>query len=600
MTRWKSYLIEKEKISPDKDEKEKEKESQDDSDIPRNEKGEPDYTGTGIKSEEGWKTPEQREQDNAQSEVDTEAQRKSQEDKIYNDEMERLEDRDKKIHSKLGRLLATPEEIEELDKERDEKEAHERELQKAEKSNENDEEIDENRFDGFLKKKVSESSNSNRKKTIEQLRSQGWEYTQSHGVWVKGKKKGKIDPTTGTFAEIDGKETSSEESDPKKPQLQPQPKVIDELPIKEKARKDFEKEKEKKKREREREKKLSLNKKEKEENPKKDRRKIYPSGAKAEKSVVDAINGKSKANKILLELTQTWQKKGIIPKGATAEATGSSVKYDLSKDWEGGSKIPKTDILIKDKNGKVINRVSVKNGSSQLMSGMKGESRSVLKTAAKESHLEEDPGFQDLIDNVNNFIQRKSFGGLDFGKVHTPEAEKIRSFHKNASKALVEYVNSNPKFLKSIIKEAMTGNNKFGKKSEATADTLLYLDPKGDINKCCMVKITDSLITKIAKESSLNFSIKSVGKKSSSAMRIQTPELNAGVSLHKIGSYLTEEIEEMSNKNNFFDMFDIEITPDLPDNDELAKIVKEEEEKNQKPNKKLQEHFETYELVEDD
>jgi hypothetical protein len=258
MTRWKLYLVEKEKISPDKDKKEEEK-SSDDKEIPRNEKGEPDYTGTGIKPEEGWKTPEQREQDSAQSEVDSEAQRKSQEDKIYNDEMERLKDRDAKLHSKFGRLLATQEELEELDKERDEQEEYDRKLQKAENPKEDVDDLDENGFKGFLKKKVVESTSPNRKKTVEQLKNQGWTYTQSHGVWTKGKKKGKIDPITGAFAEISGKEStkgSSKEVISKKPQVQP--KIIDELPIKERAKKDFEKEKERKKEEREKEREKNL------------------------------------------------------------------------------------------------------------------------------------------------------------------------------------------------------------------------------------------------------------------------------------------------------------------------------------------------------
>lgn len=543
--------------------------------------------GENTDGQEEQMSPEDAEKQFLQQKVKEFQQKKEQEEQYLQNKIKEIEDRDAKIRSKLGRLLATPEEIEELDKEREEEEKREEES----KIDHEDGEFDE-----------SVKSNS-RKSLIDKIKKQGFEHT-SKNVWVNKSsgKKGKITPeNTWEPIEEEIPEETPEISDqtPKftakrKAQLDKEAQEIVD-----KKKEERKKEKEKIHKEKIKELQKSKISQKKDVTVSKEKRKIYPSGAKAEQALVDAINGKSKANELLLELIQDWQKRGIIPKGATADAVGSSGKYELSKDWEGGSKIPKTDILIRDKNGKIINRVSVKNGSAQLMSGLKGETRSVLKTAAKEAHLEEDTEFQHLINKVNNFVQGKSFSGLDFGQVHTPEAEKIRKFHKNASKFLVEYVNNNPKFLKSIIKEAMTGNHKFGKKSEATADTLLYLDPKGDLKKCCMVKITDRLVTKIAKECSLNFSIKSVNKKSSSAMRIQTPELNAGVSLYKIGSYLTEEIEEMINKDNFFDMFDIEIIPDLPDNDELSEILKEEE-KDQKPNKKLQEHFETYELVEDD
>ena len=80
------------------------------------EKDQPDFTGTGIKPEDGWKTPEQLEQDKAQSDVDSKTQKENQKEKIYNDELDRLKKRDDLIHTKLGRILATPEELEELGK----------------------------------------------------------------------------------------------------------------------------------------------------------------------------------------------------------------------------------------------------------------------------------------------------------------------------------------------------------------------------------------------------------------------------------------------------------------------------------------------------
>jgi hypothetical protein len=114
MTRFNDFLTEE-------DEKKKGEE------IPRNEKGEPDHTGTGIKPEDGWKTPEQREQDQKNLEKTALETEKETEEAYRKETMDKLQKRWDKLHSKLGRLLATPEELEELDKEREEKEKKEKE-----------------------------------------------------------------------------------------------------------------------------------------------------------------------------------------------------------------------------------------------------------------------------------------------------------------------------------------------------------------------------------------------------------------------------------------------------------------------------------------
>lgn len=74
--------------------------------IPRNEKGEPDFTETGVKPEDGWKTPEQREQEDL--EKASIENNKEQEEAYKKEVMDKLQKRWDKLHSKLGRLLATP------------------------------------------------------------------------------------------------------------------------------------------------------------------------------------------------------------------------------------------------------------------------------------------------------------------------------------------------------------------------------------------------------------------------------------------------------------------------------------------------------------
>lgn len=111
----------------------------------RTEKGDPDFTGTGIDPEKGHKTPEQIAQDDEMAA----AQQANQEEDAIAKKEEELEKRDELIHGKFGRILATPDELKELDKERDEKEKHDKEREKLiKKGDETD--IKESRFANFL------------------------------------------------------------------------------------------------------------------------------------------------------------------------------------------------------------------------------------------------------------------------------------------------------------------------------------------------------------------------------------------------------------------------------------------------------------------
>jgi hypothetical protein len=88
------------------------------------------------------------------------------EDQYLQNKVKELKDRDTLIHSKLGRILATPDELEQLDKERDE-------AKKEELEN----------------KKLDENS---RKDLIDSIKKKGFEYA-SQGVWVnKSGKRGRI------------------------------------------------------------------------------------------------------------------------------------------------------------------------------------------------------------------------------------------------------------------------------------------------------------------------------------------------------------------------------------------------------------------------
>lgn len=94
----------------------------------------PSSGGENTNGQEEQMSPEDAEKQFLQNKVKEFQQKKEQEEKIADDEKQKTIDRFNKVHSKLGRLLATPEEIYKLDKEREEKEKQEAEKNKKEKT----------------------------------------------------------------------------------------------------------------------------------------------------------------------------------------------------------------------------------------------------------------------------------------------------------------------------------------------------------------------------------------------------------------------------------------------------------------------------------
>lgn len=201
MTRFNEFLEEKAPTSSaDK------KEGSNGVEIPRNEKGEPDHTGTGIKPEDSWKTPEQLEQDQIQAEIS----QKDQEEQYIEQKVKELQDRKDIIHSKLGRILATPKELEELDKEREEEEEFEK--LKAKLQHEKEKEgIGEDELEEAVKQKsppkkvvkkppkkvvgkTTDTKSTVHKELVAQIQKKGFEHT-AKGVWTnKSGKRGRITP----------------------------------------------------------------------------------------------------------------------------------------------------------------------------------------------------------------------------------------------------------------------------------------------------------------------------------------------------------------------------------------------------------------------
>lgn len=91
-----------------------------DKDVPK-----PPSGGENTDNQEEQMSPEDAEKQFLQNKVKEFQQKKDQEEQMVQAEVQKKEDRWKKIHTKFGRMLATPEELIELDKEREEREKQE-------------------------------------------------------------------------------------------------------------------------------------------------------------------------------------------------------------------------------------------------------------------------------------------------------------------------------------------------------------------------------------------------------------------------------------------------------------------------------------------
>ena len=197
MTRFNDFLTEEDK---------KKKEA----DLPRNEKGEPDFIGTGVKPEDGWKTPEQRDAEAKNAEIT----QKYQEKLMIQAEKDKLQKRHDLIRSKLGRILATPEELEELDAEREEQEKIDlkKEQLKSEKNSQVSplgealSNVKKKTIAKTVKKKPAVQSDV-RSMLIKKIKELGYE-PKAKGVWAtKSGKKGRITPDN-KWEDIDDEKTS--------------------------------------------------------------------------------------------------------------------------------------------------------------------------------------------------------------------------------------------------------------------------------------------------------------------------------------------------------------------------------------------------------
>ena len=165
--------------------------------------------------------------------------------------------------------------------------------------------------------------------------------------------------------------------------------------------------------------------------------------------------------------------------GSGARGTGrAGSTVSITPFWSGfgaTNATPKTDVILGNK------KISVKAGNAQLMSGGKNESIATFYAAAKHvPNILRTKEAKDVIDTFEKFVEG---GYTKQGSVDTNlKAGKDKiinagdTAHKEMRGKLEALFNKSPEFKIAFAKEAMSGLEKFGPGSPATADYVLSVD----------------------------------------------------------------------------------------------------------------------------
>jgi hypothetical protein len=224
---------------------------------------------------------------------------------------------------------------------------------------------------------------------------------------------------------------------------------------------------------------------------------------------------KLKSNKKMIEKAEEAILSLGLKKGKSARATGrTGEKATLTQFWsnQGASNTtPKTDVILGNK------KISVKVGNSQLMSGGKNESLATFYAAAKKV-----PGIlktkeaKAVLDAFDKFVEvgyTKS-GGVEAGLKSGKDKVLIAGdkAHKEMSSKLEDLFNKSPEFKIAFAKEAMSGYEKFGPGSPASADYVLSVSSDLSNPKLHSTQ-DDGYASKIADQMKLTVRFKSSSEK---------------------------------------------------------------------------------------
>jgi len=181
--------------------------------------------------------------------------------------------------------------------------------------------------------------------------------------------------------------------------------------------------------------------------------------------------------KIIKDLKLKGQ--GAMPKN-TYDVTGEWASFFPGGKAPGATKTPKTDFFIGNK------RISLKTGSgAQLMSGGKSEATATFYAACKTGNIPIDGAIKTLEGYFSQMMTSTlpDVKGDARTLVKSKESElinKTNEIHQNFKKDLRDIFSTNSKFAYAFTYEAMTGSEKFGKRSPGAAQYFLVTPWSGD------------------------------------------------------------------------------------------------------------------------
>ena len=178
------------------------------------------------------------------------------------------------------------------------------------------------------------------------------------------------------------------------------------------------------------------------------------------------------AKKVLKDYPQLKNKK--------AEVFGRT-KSGLTDFWKShgaSDTTPKTDVKIGDKN------FSVKIGLAQLMSGGKAESTATFQAAIKNSNpdLVKSEQYKKTNEVLEGFVKNTLAPSKIRPLIKAGTNEVVNAAekaHKDCMKELGNLFNQSKEFKIEFAREAMSGYEKFGKSSPASADLMLVASEDG-------------------------------------------------------------------------------------------------------------------------
>jgi len=294
-----------------------------------------------------------------------------------------------------------------------------------------------------------------------------------------------------------------------------------------------------------------------------------------EKVIVDGANGEGVESKYFPNAPEIGKKivktcglkgKGKFPANSYS-ATPKWNQYFEGGKAKGSTLTPKTDIVV----GK--DRISVKTGDAQLMSGGRSEALATFYTAAEK--VERDTFVETLGKKLDGLMPTTDLTklGIKGNKTELEDAGKFVEIevlrradeaHKALKEDLRALFKSNPEFAQEFTYEAMTGMQKFGN-SEGTADAFLVTDFKGNAKMHRIKGSSDSYVSKISQQVKPDAKFKTSQKTKAGLKTPSNPKGKSGYysfwSTIGLGINMVVK-EEMNNVNSdeyltegIFDMF---------------------------------------------